>query len=219
MSAKLKFALCAAAAASALAAVPAAAEQGDFLVRVRGIVVAPTEKSTPILPTFPTASVGVSNSVVGEVDFSYFFTKHIAAELILATSPHDIQGQGALSNLKIADVTVLPPTVTLQYHFAPRGKIDPYVGVGLNYTIFYNEDTSDELDAAIGPTAIGLSDNVSYAFQAGVDYKITDRWFFNADIKYINLDTTATLTTGNLVNRVGVHIDPIVAGIGFGYRF
>ncbi|MBY0423813.1 MAG: OmpW family protein, partial [Parvularculaceae bacterium] len=95
----------------------------------------------------------------------------------------------------------------------------PYVGVGANWTIFYAEDTSDALDAAIGRTNIGLSDSFSYAFQAGVDVALSERWFLNADVKYIDINTTATLTTGALVNRVSVDLDPIVAGIGVGFRF
>lgn len=200
-------------------AAPASAAAGDWLVRLRGIAVAPTDTSSAVLPTFPAATVDVQTAYVPELDFTYFFTDHVAAELILATSPHDIMGEGTLAGLKIADVMALPPTLTLQYHFNPKGKVDPYLGVGANWTIFYNEDTTDALDRAIGSTDIGLKDSFSYAFQAGLDYRITDRWSFNVDVKYININTTATLTTGALVNRVDVDLDPIVAGVGFGYRF
>ena len=198
---------------------PASAAAGDWLVRLRGIAVAPTDTSSAVLPTFPAATVDVRTAYVPELDFTYFFTDHVAAELILATSPHDIFGEGTLAGLKIADVMALPPTLTLQYHFNPKGKFDPYLGVGANWTIFYNEDASDALDAAIGATAVDLDNSFSYAFQAGLDYRITNRWSFNVDVKYVNINTTATLTTGALVNRVDVDLDPIVAGVGFGYRF
>ncbi len=198
----------------------ASAEQGDFLVRLRGIVVAPTENASDVLPGFPGGSVGVENAVVPELDFTYFLTDNIGAELILATSPHDLVGEGTLSGLgEIADVMVLPPTLTLQYHFNPSGKFRPYAGVGVNYTIFYSQDASDSLVAAVGPTTVDLDDTVGVAFQVGADFELSDRWFLNADIKYIQIDTTATLNSGGVINTVDVDLDPIVAGIGVGYRF
>lgn len=198
----------------------ASAEQGDFLVRLRGIVVAPTENASDVLPGFPGGSVGVENAVVPELDFTYFLTDNIGAELILATSPHDLVGEGTLSGLgEIADVMVLPPTLTLQYHFNPSGKFRPYAGVGVNYTIFYSQDASDSLVAAVGPTTVDLDDTVGVAFQVGADFELSDGWFLNADIKYIQIDTTATLNSGGVINTVDVDLDPIVAGIGVGYRF
>lgn len=199
----------------------ALAAQGDWLVRLRGIVVAPTEDASAVTPGFPDGSVEVDNAIVPELDFTYFITDHIGAELILATSPHDINGTGTpLADVgELADVMVLPPTLTLQYHFLPFGQIRPYVGVGVNYTIFYNEDASSPLENAIGETDIDLDDSFGVAFQAGVDYSLTDRWFLNADIKYIQIDTTATLNTSGVINEVDVDLDPIVAGFGVGFRF
>jgi outer membrane protein len=211
-----------AAAAVALTAVPAHAqtEAGDVLVRLRGIVVSPTEKSGPVLPAFPTGEVGVGDSVMPEVDFTYMLSDHIGAELILATTKHSVSGRGALSGLgDVADTWVLPPTLTLQYHLAPKGKVRPYIGAGVNYTIFYSEDASDSLEKAIGSTRIDMDDSFGYALQAGVDIDLTDRVFLNLDVKYIDIDTTARLRTGAAINRVNVSIDPIVAGVGVGMRF
>lgn len=198
----------------------ASAEQGDVLVRLRGIVVAPTENASAVEPGFPTGSVSVENAVVPELDFTYFLTDNIGAELILATSPHDLVGEGSLAALgEIGDVMALPPTLTLQYHFNPNGKIRPYAGVGVNYTIFYDEDPSNSLVGAVGPTTIDVEDTVGVAFQAGVDFALSERWVLNADVKYIQIDTTATLNSGGAINRVDVDLDPIVAGVGVGYRF
>jgi outer membrane protein len=208
--------------AVALAAVatPAFAAQGDWLVRARAIIVSPTEEAGPVLPSFPTGSVTVDDAIVPELDFTYFFSNNLAAELILATSPHDVSGAGALSGLgEIVDAMVLPPTLTFQYHFLPDGKFRPYVGAGINWTIFYSEDAKQSLVTAIGPTSVSMEDSFGWAVQAGFDIDLGGRWFLNADIKYIDIDTTATLTTGALVNRVDVDLDPIVAGIGVGFRF
>lgn len=203
-----------------LAATPAAAEQGDWLVRLRGVIVAPNDDSSAVMPTFPTGSVSVDEAIVPELDFTYFLTNNIGAELILATSKHDISGEGALVGLgEIADTWVLPPTLTLQYHFLPNERVRPYIGAGVNYTIFYSEDARTALVDAIGPTTVDLDDSVGFAVQAGVDIDINERFFFNADIKYVDMDTTATLNTGGLINTVDVDINPIIAGVGFGMRF
>jgi outer membrane protein len=214
-----KNALALAASVVSLAGV-AAAEQGDWLVRLRGIIVAPTENTSDVLPGFPGGQVGVENAFVPELDFTYFFTRNIAAELILATSPHDIVGEGTLSGLgELADVMVLPPTLTLQYHFNPGGKLRPYAGVGINWSIFYSEDASAALIGALGPTSVSVDDSVGVAYQVGFDLALTDRWFLNADVKYIQIDTTATLNSGGTINTVDVDLDPIVAGVGVGFRF
>lgn len=208
--------------ASALIAVlgVAQAEQGDWLVRGRAIVVAPNTDSSGVNPGFPNGTVEVKDAVVPELDFTYFVRDNWGLELILATSPHDLKGKDDLSALgKVADVMALPPTLTLQYHFQPEASVRPYAGVGVNYTLFYNESASSSLENAIGNTSIDLDDSFGVAVQAGVDIDLNEKWFLNADIKYITISTDATLTTGSAVNTVSVDINPIVAGIGIGTRF
>lgn len=196
------------------------AGQGDWLVRLRGVIVAPTERTSDVLPGFPGGTAGVENAVVPELDFTYFFTRTVGAELILATSPHDVVGEGTLAGLgELAGVMALPPTLTLQYHFNPDGGLRPYVGVGINWSIFYSEEASAALVGALGPTSVDVDDSVGVAFQAGVDVALGDRWFLNADVKYIDIDTTATLNSGGSINAVDIRLDPIVAGIGVGLRF
>jgi len=210
----------AAAVLAAAIATPAQAKQGDILLRARAIMVAPTEESGSVKPTFPNAEVSVDNSFAPEVDVSYFLTDHLAVELIAATTKHDINGKGGLSPIgELASTWVLPPTLTLQYHFAPNAKVRPYVGAGVNYSLFYNENASDGLEDAIGKTKVELDDSFGFAVQAGVDFDVSERVFLNVDIKYIDIDTTAKLTTGSLVNRVNVSLDPIVVGVGVGMRF
>ena len=208
------------AAALVVAAAPAHAKAGDVLVRARAILVSPTESSGGIEPAFPNDRVSVTDSFAPEVDVTYLVSDNIGLELIAATTKHDIKGKRGLEPVgKLADTWVLPPTLTLQYHFAPAAKIRPYVGAGVNYTIFYSEDASNSLEDAIGNTQVELNDSFGYALQAGVDIDIGPRTFLNFDVKYIDIDTRAKLTTGSLVNRVNVSIDPIVVGAGVGMRF
>jgi outer membrane protein len=202
------------------APVHAADDYQHWIIRLRAIRVTPTERTGPIEPSFPTAHTAVTNSYAPEVDFTYMATKHIGAELILGTTKHDIVGRGALGSLgKAGHSWVLPPTLTLQYHFLPDGHVRPYLGAGVNYTIFYSEKSSAALQDAIGKTRLGLSDSVGYALQAGVDVDISRRVFVNFDLKYLDIDTKARLTTGSLVNRERVHLDPLVPGVGIGMRF
>ena len=202
------------------AAQPAHAEAGDVLVRLRGIMVSPTEESSSVRPSFPTGSAAVDDAIVPEIDFTYMLTDRIGAELILATSPHDLEGRGSLAGVeKLADLKTLPPALTLQYHFAPEAKLRPYVGAGVNYTLFYDEDASSSLETAIGATRVSADDSFGYAVQAGFDFDLTDRVFLNVDVKFIDIDTQATLRTGALVNQVDVSLDPLVFGVGFGMRF
>ena len=114
-----------------------------------------------------------------------------------------------------------PPTLTLQYHLAPTGKIRPYVGAGVNYTVFYAENASDALEGALGSTKVRMSDSAGYALQAGVDVDIGPRTFLNVDVKYIDIETTASLQAPSLGAglRVNVDVNPWVVGAGIGYRF
>jgi outer membrane protein len=204
------------------AAAPACAEKGDVLIRLRGIVVAPSDSSSGITPTFPTEKTRISNSFMPEVDFSYMLTKHVGAELIVATTKHHASGRtGTTGSIgKLASTWVLPPTLTLQYHFAPEGTIRPYVGAGLNYTIFYAEKASKQLEAAVGTTHVHMKDSVGFALQAGLDVPITQRTFFNLDVKYIDMNTTARLATTAIgTQRVRLHLNPFVFGVGLGMKF
>ena len=205
---------------AASVAAPAAAKQGDVLVRLRAIMVSPNESSSAVLPSFPGAGVSVNDAYAPELDFTYMATDHIGIELILATDKHTISGTGTLAGVgKLASTWVLPPTLTLQYHFLPEGHFRPYVGAGINYTIFYSRNASDALEAAVGPTDVDLKNSFGYALQAGVDVDISEKLFLNFDVKYIDMTTRATLTSGALVNSVDVDINPFVFGVGLGMRF
>ena len=149
-------------------------------------------------------------------------TDHIGFELIAATTKHKVSGKsGTLGSIgKLASTWVLPPTLTAQYHFLPEGRIRPYVGAGINYSLFYKEKASDGLEDAVGDTDVDLSDSFGPAVQAGVDIDVGRNLFLNVDVKWIDMDTTAKLHTEAIGRqKVKVHLDPLVFGVGIGTRF
>lgn len=183
-----------------------------FQLRVRALAVVPNESAN--IEAIG-GDVTITNDYVPELDLTYFFTKNIAAELILATTQHDVKAiSTAAGDIPLGDVRLLPPTLTLQYHF--NGDIvHPYVGAGVNYTLFYDENPGPVADKVEYDNAFG------FAFQLGFDFDITDKWFINLDAKYLllNADVTVNATTA-LGATVGadVDIDPFIAGVGIGYR-
>ena len=202
-----------------------AADGSDFdrwIVRLRAIHISPDDSSGDVSvngTAVAGSGVGVDEDTVPELDITYMITRNIGLELILGTSNHSVTARGTLGALgEVIDTDVLPPTLTLQYHFNPEGKIRPYAGVGVNYTVFYDEKVRGPLD--IPGSDIRLDSSLGLAAQLGVDFMLEDNWFVNADVKYIKLDTTATFhdTAAGRV-EVDVDIDPIVVGLGFGKRF
>lgn len=203
-----------------LPATPAFAEAGDLLIRMRGIAVVPTGESGGVLPAFAGGSLKAKTAVVPELDFTYFATDNIGVELILATTRHQIEGQGSLAGVgNAADVWLLPPTLTLQYHFNPTGDFRPYVGAGLNYTIVYNEAANSNLVRNVGNTSVRATSSLGWALQAGMDYSLGGNWVLNMDVKYVNVDTNVKLNTAAGVQRTELDLNPLVIGVGVGYRF
>jgi outer membrane protein len=187
-----------------------AKEAGDFLVRLRMASLAPETNGT-------TREIGgaakVNQDTVPEVDFTYFLTDNIAAELILATTRHRASVLNSTSgDVDLGEVSLLPPALTLQYHFTPKAKFSPYIGAGLSYVMFY------DVDKGPGLTAVKYKDSLGYAFQAGLDVALDDRWSLNFDIKKIYVDTDITVNNGG-INPPGVDLNPWVFSVGFGYRF
>ncbi|MBE9489944.1 MAG: OmpW family protein [Bacteroidetes bacterium] len=156
------------------------------------------------------ADVDISTAFVPELDFTYFFTENWAAELILATTKHDVDvnlGTG----IDLGHVWLLPPTLNLQYHFT-GGKLKPYLGAGINYTIFYGIDEGDVV-------GMDYDNSVGFSLQGGLDYDLNGKWFLNLDIKKLILKTDVSVDTGEGVLPVEVDIDPLVIGFGVGMKF
>ena len=208
----------------------AGTQEGDILARARIINISPSVDSGEILligsgAPWPAANSGidVDSKVALDVDFTYFVTDNIGVELLLDTSSvHDINGTGSAAVGKIGEVRVLPPALIAQYHFSPSNSMRPYAGAGINYTFFLNEETTSTLTGALGATSsdVNVDDTFSFVLQAGVDIDINNDWYFNADIKYFTLDTTATVSAdGNDVATVDFDLNPVVIGLGIGMKF
>jgi len=204
----------------------AQAQEGNdyakWQIRVRGVGVVPTTSSEVGKIG---GSVDVSSTFIPELDFTYFFTKNLAAELILGTSKHKINtqnsnltaiGGAANSSVDLGHVWLLPPTLTLQYHFHPSPVWKPYVGVGANYTIFYNENAGPTVNSVSYKNKFGL------AAQLGVDVNVSKSVFFNFDIKQIFLKTNADVDATNLAPGLDipakVTLNPFLLGFGVGIR-
>lgn len=184
--------------------------EDPWLIRVRAINVMPDEDAT-ITPIGGQAEI--ENQIVPELDISYFLSENFAVELILATTPHDVSAVNtAVGNVDLGDVWLLPPTLTAQYHFNPRGDFRPYIGAGLNYTLFYNEDPG-------AVTSIDYDNSVGFALQAGFDVPIGDTYFFNADVKKVFIGTDVSIDAAGTAVSADVDIDPWIIGVGIGRRF
>jgi len=194
-----------------LADAPIAAAQSPWQVRLRALGVISNNEGE--VDGIAGSDLSYSDTVIPELDITYYFTDNIAAELILGTTYANVWGEGSITGLgKIGRTWILPPTLTLQYHFTDFGAFKPYVGAGLNYTIFYNEEgaNADDLDI---DNAFGV------AVQAGFDYMIDQHWGVNFDVKKIFLEPDFTATVGGADVDGKAKLDPWLIGAGVTYRF
>lgn len=200
----MKKTLLAIAALSALSSGAAFAQQqqdGQWLVRARVVNIDSANGGAA-----GAAGVSINNKAIPEVDVSYFFTPNFAAELILTyPQKHDVR----LAGNKVGTLKHLPPTLLAQYHFTGMGAFKPYVGAGVNFTRFS--------DVNIADGAVTIKKNsVGFALQAGVDYALDKNWSLNLDVKKVQLGTKVT---GAGLNNSKFKVDPVLVGVGVGYRF
>lgn len=187
-------------------------QAGDVMLRLRGIAVVPEVSSNNVVPTSIGGHVEASNSLTPEFDASYFFTPNVAVEAIAATARHHVKLQGSsLANGDLGHVQILPPTVTVQYHFCPTGMINPYVGAGLNYTLFYG------VKSGTGGLNVHYDNSFGEALQIGADVHLQGNWFANIDVKQLFLNTTANVSDSTAI--ADVDLNPTIVGVGVGYKF
>jgi len=177
-------------------------EPGDWLVRVGASYVSPASDNHDV--------VSVESATSATINFSYMMTDVWALELLAAYPfKHDLELQ---DGTKIGSTKLLPPTFSLQYHFSPTEQFQPYVGVGINYASFSSEKTQGALEGV----DLNLGGSWGLAGQIGFDVMFNDDWFFNLDVRYIDIDTKAELD-GVSIGKV--EIDPWIFGGHIGYRF
>ncbi|GAB3402220.1 outer membrane beta-barrel protein [Massilia agilis] len=184
----------------------AMAQESPWLVRARAVYIDPANESAPVGGVGAADRIHVSNKTIPEVDVSYFFTPNISAELILTyPQKHDVTLDGA----KIGTFKQLPPTLLAQYHFLPGADINPYVGAGVNYTLL----SSVNLLNGAGRLE---HDSVGLALQAGVDFKLDKNWSINLDVKKVQIRSDVNISGARASD---VKVDPLLIGVGVGYRF
>ncbi|MBN9044886.1 MAG: OmpW family protein [Rhizobiales bacterium] len=196
--------------ATEIQAAPEALTPWQIRVRALGVI----SQNSGYVNGVAGSDLKYSKSITPELDISYYFTKNIAAELILGTTYANIDGDGSIAALnKIGKVWILPPTLTLQYHFTNFGAFQPYVGAGVNYTFFYHQDEGSVDYLKVKNTFGG-------ALQVGFDYMLNDHWGLNFDVKKLFLEPKfdATLADGTRVTGKA-KLNPWLIGTGITYRF
>ncbi|WP_312934698.1 OmpW family outer membrane protein [Pseudomonas sp.] len=216
--------------ALALAAPVANAYQaGDFILRSGAITTAPNEDSGELkldgAKVSGTKATLTTDTQLG-LAFAYMLTEHVGIELLAATPfKHTVgvKGLGGGLDGKLADIKQLPPTLSLQYYpMEASSKFQPYAGIGVNYTLFFDEELSSSRKQQ-GFSNMKLQDSVGLAGQLGMDYMITDNLLFNAAVWYVDINTKATIDGPSALGvgktKVNVEVDPWVYMVGLGYKF
>lgn len=179
------------------------AEKGDWILQAGVGSVDPKSTNGAVARVDSAASLIIS----GE----YLLSDNLGVEILGAWPfTHDVKL--AADGTKVAEVTHLPPTFSLKYHFMPDSAFQPYLGAGLNYTTFFDETTTGPLAG----TSLKLDDSFGIATQAGFDYVLTDRMMLNVEARWIKIETDASLDGVPLET---IEIDPLVWGVSLGWRF
>lgn len=233
---------------SAAMTLPAMAQEaGDWLFRIGGGYIAPDTSNDELVfegTTLENFRADVGDGVSLIFNLTYFLSPNWGIELLASTPfKHDIDGEGALGPLgKLGRLYHLPPTLSLQYHFRPNQTIRPYVGVGLNYLLFFNDKVNQTTHEGIiatagdalgrtfggGSSSLDIDDSFGPAFQLGMDMQITETWFTNLDVRYIlnGADADIKTTTADVAgpgvefrSNFDLDIDPWVVSWAVGFRF
>ncbi|PYD63387.1 OmpW/AlkL family protein [Gluconacetobacter entanii] len=200
---------------------------GDFMIRLSAVGVLPEDRDSKVWANGATLTgtrVKTTDQVMPELTFEYFVTDNISLDLIATSTRHEVQANGgALSALTGASKTdvgsawVLPPTVTVAWHFRPHKRLNPYVGVGGTFMWFHNMNAS----GALGLTKLNSGFTGGPSINAGVDYQLVGNWFFNFDVKQMFVRMHAWAENGGETLKVRAHdsLDPTVVSAGIAYRF
>ena len=200
-----------------LAQAESALDKGDVLLRAGPALIDPESDGLQVTGL---GTISADSAVGLAFNVEYMFARNFGVEL-LASLPftHDLQ----LNGTKIGETKHLPPTLSINYHL-PLGAFVPYVGVGVNWTIFYDEKLDSSLDSVLL-----LDDSIGLAGQIGLDWILGNNLVINANVRYVSIETDAViggdlplaLTSGaSSVAALGtVKINPWIYGLNIGYKF
>ncbi len=192
-------------------------QSGNILVRLRVDGVLPENFSSSVELAGSNALTGskvhVSNYVIPEIDLSYFFTPHWSVEAIAGTSRHNAWATTPIGTVKVGSTWVIPPIITIQYHFPSFDGFVPYIGAGVAAMFFYN--THHAQGGLIN--AVYFNNSIGPALEIGVDYNVTGNWYGNFVIKQSFAGTEVHVNHGAIIAKTA--LDPTIIGAGIGYRF
>ena len=197
-------------------------KEGDIIVRAGAITVDPHEDSGEVhvggAAVAGTKATLDSDTQLG-LNFAYMVTDHVGVELLAATPfSHDVGTKG-LGGLKLGTIKHLPPTLSAVYYpMESASAFQPYVGLGINYTWFFDTELTSEAEGA-GFNGLDMDDSWGLAYQVGADYMLTDNIMLNAQVRYIDIDTKGTTNILGDEVEVDVDVDPFVYMVGLGYKF
>ncbi|OCQ20402.1 hypothetical protein A7985_15160 [Pseudoalteromonas luteoviolacea] len=197
--------------------------QAQFSVNVGAIHVNPIDSASAINENRALGLSADSDTQLG-ITFDYQYNDNIVFELVTATPfSHTVEGQGGLAGNDIAEIKHLPPTLLAQYHFFDASaKFRPFIGAGLNYTVFFDEEASAALKQTLKTedVKVDLDNSFGLALQMGFNYEINDKWGLHVMVSKMDIDTDATVyANGVQALTSDVEIDPFVAMIGAKYKF
>ncbi|GIU21574.1 outer membrane protein OmpW [Shewanella hafniensis] len=198
--------------AAGFSATVSAHQAGDIIVRAGAVVVAPNESSDDVAGK---GEFQISNNTQLGLNFGYMLTDNFGVELLAATPfSHDV----SLGGTKIAETKHLPPTLVAQYYFGDaQSKLRPYVGVGVNYTNFFDNEFTNDLNGAL--TDLSMSTSWGLAAQAGVDYQVNKNWLVNASVWYAQISSDVKFKLSGDTVVIDTDINPWVYMVSVGYTF
>jgi outer membrane protein len=209
-------------------------EAGDIILRAGAITVNPKADSSSVkVDQGPLAGTNLGGKATMDSDtqlglnFAYMLNNHWGIELLAATPfEHDVKLKGTAlpaANGKLGSLKHLPPTLSVVYYpLDSKSAFQPYVGGGINYTWIYDESLSSEAKSA-GFSNFNAKNSWGLAWQVGADYMLTDHVMLNAQVRYIDIDTRATVENNAIAPgtraKVNIDVDPFVYMVGLGYKF
>ncbi len=196
-------------------------QAGDWLIRGGLTLVSPDSNKAAVMLDGADSGlkVSVDNNTQLGLNAVYFYQPNLAVEILAATPfTHDVKLH-ADETTTLAEVTHLPPTVSVLYYLSTDSAVKPYVGAGINYTVFFNEKFTKTYKEA-GFSDLSLDSSFGYSLQVGVDYDIDKNWSVNASARYIDIQSDATFKVGGSVNgKASVDVNPMVYSVMIGYKF